>query len=194
LIWDVPSLWAPAENTAALTKEQLEALWTQLGSRQAAEAYRAIAALSHTPDETLPLLRKHVRPARADGAPPLARLIADLDADAFAVREKASRQLQSRGPAVIPALREALAANPSPEARRRMEAVLEVVGNKKPHERTTADERRVLRAVAVLERIGTPEARQMLGELAKGDAESPLTHNARAAQIRLSRRNRQDAK
>jgi hypothetical protein len=41
------------------------------------------------------------------------------------------------------------------------------------------------RAVAVLEHIGSPDARQVLGELAKGNPYAPLTQQAKAALRRL---------
>lgn len=187
LIWDVPSLWSPAMREAALTKERLDALWTQLGSDQAKEGYRAIAVLSQAPAETLPLLRKHVRPARAGDTPSVARLIADLDSEDFKVREKATEELAARGSAVRAALRAALADNPSAEAKRRMQGILEKLPTKSPHELLTADERRDLRAIAVLEQIATPEARQVLEELAKGASDAALTRQARSAKERLRR-------
>jgi hypothetical protein len=44
---------------------------------------------------------------------------------------------------------------------------------------------RALRAVEMLGRLGTPEARALLRELAGGGGESPLTRDARAALERL---------
>jgi hypothetical protein len=49
-------------------------------------------------------------------------------------------------------------------------------------------QRRALRAVAVLEQIGTPEARQVLEVLRQGPAEARLTREAKAALTRLARR------
>ena len=46
---------------------------------------------------------------------------------------------------------------------------------------------RVLRAVEVLERFGTPEARQVLEVLALGAPEMQPTHEARASLERLTR-------
>jgi hypothetical protein len=45
-----------------------------------------------------------------------------------------------------------------------------------------------LRAVAVLEQTGTPEARQVLEALRQGPAEARLTREAKAALTRLARR------
>ena len=47
---------------------------------------------------------------------------------------------------------------------------------------------RLRRAVEVLETIATPDARETLAKLAKGDAADPLTQEAREAVRRLARR------
>jgi WD40 repeat protein len=46
---------------------------------------------------------------------------------------------------------------------------------------------RSLRAIATLERIGNPAAREVLESLARGDATASVTHDAAAALLRLSR-------
>jgi WD40 repeat protein len=188
LVWDVPSLWSAGKHEAALTKEQLVALWVQLGSDQAREGYHAITVLSQAPAEAWPLIRQRVRPGQAVKAAPVSRLIANLDSEDFAAREKATRELAARGASIRPALSAALADNPSPETRRRLEALLAKLRAVKPHQMRTAEEKQALRAIAVLAEIGTPDARQLLADLAGGAAESPITRAARQAQLRLTRR------
>jgi hypothetical protein len=51
--------------------------------------------------------------------------IADLDSEQFAVREKATQELEKRGEPVLPALRQALEKQPKPEARKRLERLTE---------------------------------------------------------------------
>jgi hypothetical protein len=51
----------------------------------------------------------------------IAHWIANLDSDQFAVREKATRELQKLGESAQPALRKALEEQPKPEARKRLE-------------------------------------------------------------------------
>jgi hypothetical protein len=46
-----------------------------------------------------------------------------------------------------------------------------------------------LRAVSVLERIGTPAARRVLAELAAGDSAARLTRAAKGVLVRMGRRN-----
>jgi hypothetical protein len=80
------------------------------------------------------------------------------------------------------AVREALRGHPSPEARRRLEALLAA-----PRPGRVPEVRRHLRAVRLLEMVGTPEARQVLKKLAEGVPEARVTREARAALERLAR-------
>jgi hypothetical protein len=76
-----------------------------------------------------------------------------------------------------PALREALKKGPSAELKRRVEALLERLDDVE-----SAPERlQAFRAVEVLERIGSPAARKVLEELAKGAPHARLTREARAS-------------
>ena len=109
------------------------------------------------------------------------QLLADLDSDAFAEREAASRELIRLRYRVGPLLRKALRNKPTLEVRRRLEAIL-VEPN-----RPSIEALRTLRAIAVLERIGTPEAQRILEKLA-GGADAPETREAQAALQRLNRR------
>ncbi|HKB38490.1 MAG TPA: hypothetical protein VKD72_18755 [Gemmataceae bacterium] len=69
------------------------------------------------------------------------------------------------------------------EAHRRLTALLRWL------RRPVADPEtlRALRAVAVLEDVGTPPARKVLEALAKGSVEARLTQEAKAALARLAR-------
>lgn len=109
------------------------------------------------------------------------KLIADLDNERYEVREAASRKLPQMRCAVEPSLRRVLADKPSLELRRRVENIL--TEPKHP----AAEKLRMRRAIAVLERIGTPEARRILEKLA-GGAASPETREAQRALQRLEYR------
>jgi hypothetical protein len=69
--------------------------------------------------------RPRVEPSAPVDEARIALLIKNLDSDRFEVREKAARELEKVKDAAAPALRRALAAGPSPEARRRLEALLD---------------------------------------------------------------------
>src|SRR5262249_61660266 len=92
--------------------------------------------------------------------------------------------VEDPGERAEPALRQTLANKPTLEMRRRVQAVLEHLRGPV----TRPELLQSLRAVAVLEDIGTPEARKLLDELTKGAAESRLTREAKASLQRLERR------
>ena len=119
-------------------------------------------------------------------APPetVAPLLTDLDSGKYSVRLAAEKALRDLGVKAEPALRAALKANPTLEMRQRLEAVLETLD---PWQRLTGDALREVRAVQVLERIATPEARHILERLAQGTAPTRLNRAAQAALARLVR-------
>jgi HEAT repeat protein len=112
-------------------------------------------------------------------------LLDDLDSDRFPVRTAAEERLRDLGDGAVPALREALEGNPSAQRRRRVEAVLEALDTSGL---LAGEPLRGARAVQILERVGSPEARQALERLAGGVAPSRLTQEAKAALERLDRR------
>jgi WD40 repeat protein len=179
LIWD--ALNPNGEPAAAnLSSKELEALWTDLAGKDAAQAYRAIRALVAAPEASVPFLGQHLRPVVT---PDLARLIADLDAEAFAVRERATRELEKLGRLARPGLRQVLAGRPSPEVRRRVEGILE----KEVALSLSPEELRGRRAVEALEHIATPEARTVLEEWSRGAPALDVTAEAKAALQRLAK-------
>ena len=124
-----------------------------------------------------------MRPAASGDSKRIAGLLAQLDSDEFAVREKATQALLALGEQAESALRTALAGNSSLEVRRRVEMILEQLEPSKSLARL-----RALRAVEVLEHIGTPEAREVLEKLANGAPEARLTQEAKASLGRLAKR------
>ncbi|HZY89019.1 MAG TPA: sigma-70 family RNA polymerase sigma factor [Gemmataceae bacterium] len=176
LVWDVGRLAAEAGPRPATAQAAADA-WRALEGADAAAAYRALGVLVSAPGPALALARKALRPVPAADPKQVARLIAGLDDDAFAARERASAELAKLGEAAADGLRRALADKPSPEVRRRVTALLGRLG---------APERlRAERALEVLERVGTAEARRALGDLAAGAPGAWLTEQARAALRRL---------
>jgi hypothetical protein len=167
-----------------LPPADLTALWADLASPDAPKGQAAVWTLAAAPRDSVPFLAKHLRPAVLPDNQQLTRWIADLDSAVFADREKASRELERQGELAESRLRKALADNPSPETRRRIEALL----NKLQGPITSAETLRSIRTVEVLEHIGSPEARQLLQKLASGAAEARLTRDAKAALERLDRR------
>src|SRR5206468_9115425 len=97
----------------------------------------------------------------------------DLGSDHAEVRKRAAAGLEKLGELAIPALRSALKNSGSPEVRRQLALLLEEADPiifALPIERL-----RAARSVEILERIGSPEARDLLGHLGKGAPQAVLT-------------------
>jgi WD40 repeat protein len=180
LIWDTTGL---IPEQASAPPRDLEALWNDL-AEDAAKAYEAIWAFTAVPQQSVSFFRRHMQPAAPVDAKRLAQLIADLDSNRFEVRQQATGELRKLGEPAEPAMRDALAGQPTPEARRRLEQLTaELAGPV-----TAPDALRALRAIEVLERCATPEARRLLETLATGTPAARLTREAKASLERLSQR------
>jgi RNA polymerase sigma factor (sigma-70 family) len=182
LVWDVSTV-GKAREPSGLGSQEADQAWADLAANSQ-KAFAARWALAGAPDRAVPLLRARLQPARPADATRLRRLLADLDSDRFAVREAAYKGLEAWGELAAPAFRQALKEKPSLEVSRRIEGLLEKLRGPVTQPETL----RVLRAVAVLEDIATPEARSVLEGLAQGAPAARLTQAAKAARERLARR------
>jgi WD40 repeat protein len=184
LVWDVNALLGSRPAPAGeLSAAQLESLWAELASADARQAFDAVRRLGGAPKQGVALLAARLKPVvlPQEVANRIDRLIADLDSDIFATREEASKGLLALREVAVPALRRAAEGTPSPEVRRRANAVLAQL--KAP---TLPDETlRSVRAVEVLEHIGTADAIALLRRLTGGARGTPLTQEALAALGRL---------
>jgi hypothetical protein len=180
LVWDLAApTWPVHKPVGEPSRSKLEAMWSDLAG-DARRAYRAVRTLAETPAQTVAFLGDHLQPVTVDGKR-MERLLADLDGNEFAAREAADRELTELGDRAESMLRQALEGKPSLELRRRLQAILAGPN------RLTADSLRTLRAIAVLERIATPQARRILETLGRGAA-SRETREAKTALQRLDRR------
>jgi WD40 repeat protein len=186
IVWDLTRDKKPLPKDFKLTDKDLTASWADLGSEEGGKAYAAMRMLRADPANSVPFLKKQLRPrTERPDEKQIKQLIADLDSDDFATREKASKELEKRGEHAENNMREALAAGPSLEAKKRLERLLKPLGQDYP---LTAKQQRDVRAVRVLEQVGTPEARKLLEALTK---ESPgwwVTQAATASLERLKQR------
>jgi hypothetical protein len=182
LVWDVSAARTAATRRRDLDDKELKRLWTDLaGDAPTAEA--AGAALAAASVQAVALIKERVGPATEVPAERLRRLLADLDSPQFTARDAAVRELEKLGDRAEPALRRALEGKPSLEVRRRIESVLSSLRLVRQPELL-----RGLRAIRVLEQVGTPVARQVLQALADGTPEARLTQEAKASLQRLTRR------
>jgi HEAT repeat protein len=95
----------------------------------------------------------------------------------FKVREKAMAALVKLDGRIVPVLGKALASKPALETKQRLERVRDQV----TAFLLTGENLRACRAVELLERLGTPEARQLLQRLAEGAPGAVATSAAQAA-------------
>jgi WD40 repeat protein len=181
LVWDLAGFRIPSRPRGDPAVPA--ALWADLADADAGRAHASAWRLVLDPARAVPLLRKRLRPVPAPDAKRLHRLIAELDSDTFAVRRQARRELEQLGELAESALRAALQKKPSAEVRRQAKALLAKLDARI----TSPANLQALRAVAVLERIGSPEARAVLADLARGAADAWLTLQAKASLRRLAR-------
>jgi WD40 repeat protein len=182
MVWDVTGRRTRIGTPLERTLEKLNALWNDLRDADAARAYQAEQALLEAGDLVVPFLKERLRPAAITDSERINRLLADLDSDKFAVREKAVRELEAMGDATEPALRKVLSGKASSEVRRRVEGIL---GKLDPA--NSPEQLRAVRALEVLEGVGTRQAKELLTELAQGAPGARRTREAKAALQRLGR-------
>jgi hypothetical protein len=161
-----------------LSARDLAAAWSDLAAPDPAKAQLAVEALVLS-GQAVGFLREQLKPepVRADTRR-IAQLIKDLDDNKFAVRERASAELEKLGPAAAPALAQVLQGAASGEARRRAGRLLATV-------RSAPSLVRAQRGVEVLVRLGTADARRLLEDLAKGPPDAWLTQEARSGRQHL---------
>jgi hypothetical protein len=175
LIWDGAPFHAPEAVAGKPAPEAVSRWWDDLAAEDANKAFSIVRTMSSAPAEAIGLLRTKLEPIKDDVTKRIDKLIVDLDAKRFQQREKAMRELAEIGADAEKALEAALPKAPSIDAKRRMEALLKQLKGSPQEGRL-----RGLRAVEVLERVGTPEAIEVLKKLAGGAPEAWLTREARA--------------
>jgi HEAT repeat protein len=174
LVWDIRATKGECRTP--------EAVWADLADAGAARAYDASCVLAGSPNETVQFLKSQLHAVVAPDPQRVTRLIAALDSEQFDVRVQAARELENLGEGVVPALRKALENRPSAELRRRAEQLIEKLTSFTPAGQRLQE----LRAIEVLEWIGSAEARSLLAELAKGLPEARQTREVKAALARLA--------
>lgn len=178
--WKVSDfLKAGAAQAAHLEPVQADSLWAALSADDVAKAYDAMASLASDPAIAVTVIKKNLQPAVIEEKR-IEQLILDLDAPQFVVRENAVKELENMGSLASPFFRKALDRGPSLELRTRIERLLEKAAKLSP------GELQGLRAIEVLEQIGTSEAQKLIESLATGAEQSLFTQEAKASLIRLT--------
>jgi hypothetical protein len=172
LTWAVSRIrQAAAARPPTLTDAEMEDLWNDLAEADAFGAYRAAACLAADPARALALLRRHLEPVPAGDSKRIAALVADLSNPNAGARRKAMGELRKLGEPGYGALAQL---NDNRPAVQTLLMRLESQVN-------TPQRQRAVKAVRILERIGSPEARALVEKVAGGAAGVPLTVEAKAA-------------
>lgn len=153
--------------------------WKKLGSDDAAEAYESLLALS-VPGSIRHFGRRFEppKPLTDEAKKRTPKLISELAADEDDNWRKASDELAGYGPAIVPALKAALAKETDPDVKLRL---VVTIGRA---DVASADQARLLRTLEALEHVGTAEAVKLVQKLAQGRGEA-VTAEAKATLARM---------
>jgi RNA polymerase sigma factor (sigma-70 family) len=176
LVWDVN---LPVAKANPLAKQEWSGLWSDLKDSDAAKAWRAVWRLAAAGEEAVSLCRMQVKPVMPVSVDITNSLLTDLDSPVFAKRQAASTRLQELGVLAEKALRDRIAAQPRLELQQRIESLLKTIEQSPPQ--VDQEGLRELRVVAVLTRVQSPSAREVLQQLASGVPSAPLTRAAQSA-------------
>ncbi len=184
LVWDMARPLQPLQPSKRLAQAELDTHWKALLEPDAKKAEVAVWSLVNTAPDSVPFLKKQLPPAARPDPERVKGLLASLDSDEYELRAKAQAELERHGEFVLAELEAALKGKNSLDKQRLLEksfAAAKVAA--RPF--GTPEKMRQSRALEVLERIGSPEARQVLRDLAAGASGARLTVAARSALARL---------
>jgi len=170
-----------AQKSQAPEDPERARLWADLKEVDRAKSRHAVAELTRTPKPTVAFIATKMAPVIDAHRREVETLIKNLDSDVFAVRDRATRELEKLGEQAVPGLRAAQKDNPPAEVHVRIEQLLKRLAGPI----TQGDKLRAIRAVEVLERLGTDEAKSLLRNYASGAAGARVTEEAQDALARL---------
>lgn len=171
LVWDLSAKTVAAPASDGNPAED----WQALRGEDAQKAFAAIRRLAADPVTASKIASEHLKPAPPVNPQWVAARLRELDHPKFAERDRATRELEAAGDGVAAAVERFLAAKPSAEARQRAEKILAKIRTRGATDQTAQS----LRALEVLEWLGTAEARGLVEKLAKGAEGASLTEEAK---------------
>jgi WD40 repeat protein len=175
-------VWGLGRADDASTPET-DALWQDLANT-APLAFRSLRVLLGRPADAVALANKHLKPVLLPDEAVVLQKIRDLDNANFAARQKAQEALVRMGDPIRKLVEKVAAgAEVSAETKQRLAAILKRFETSSP----SGDRLRELRALELLERLGTKDAQDTLRRLASGAPGAFLTLEANAALLRLTR-------
>jgi len=181
-IWDVGRLYDKERRKDSFTEKDREDCWDNLANLDTAVAFETIQRLLAAPDEAVNIVRKGFKVESPLDAKHLQQLLRNLDSDNFEEREKATDELTKVADAIEPLLVKTLETGSSSEVKLRVERILESINKPKAHSL------RIQRTLEILERLGTPEALEVLEQLAAATPQTQITDDAKKTLERLRRK------
>jgi hypothetical protein len=174
---------ARALNPAAAHVDDaaLDKLWVELGGDNELRLQLVRKAFRAAPKQAVEVLGKKVQPVARDLLQRVEQHITNLDDDAFTKRDQAMKELQGLAHQFAPLLEARLKQVSAGETRNRLTFILKQMGEEKPPRSLVME----LRALTLLEEIGSPEARDLVSRLADGAPQARLTVEARTVLGRL---------
>lgn len=181
-IWKVP---APAEQPP-VKDEDLDKFWDSLATDTPADPRVPLYRLLDHPDTAVKLLSaKFVAPPPKPLDVDLPTVIRRMDAPAFSDRMAAIKKLRELGPRIAPALQDAIRTTESVEVRARAEELLEQM-KAGPKTFSSGPDLRAMRAIEVLERVASPQAKKLLQGWAEHTTNVRIANEAALALVRIA--------
>jgi hypothetical protein len=181
IVWDVKEGLIPAAERPKADKGFAQR-WETLRDGKPLDALEAISALAAAGDDGVAYLEGKLAPARKPDPARVQKLIEQLNHDDQPKRDEASQELGTLGTQVEAAVKKALAGEPTAESKRRLDELLKGMRSLWVSDRDLV---RAVRAVYVLERVGSERAVKLLKKLAEGDPAARLTREAKISLERL---------
>lgn len=169
----------PAQEPA---NKELEKHWLNLRSNPE-KAFGSLGAFIKVKANAVQFLKRKLKPSVAVKPERIRQLIQNLESKDDMKRQAASGALVKLRDEAKPYLRKALAGQISDRLCSGIKQVFIQLEKRTP----TPDELRVRRAIEILERIGSKEARLLLQKLASGSPAARQTREAQAALERLAK-------
>lgn len=168
-------------RTTPTSADAIKNLWEQLAHDDPAIAYKALHSLADAGDDSVAFLRKSLSPVPHDLASRLNDLLDKLEDKGFEVRDRATRDLLAYGKSFEPMMRLELRRSDGLERRRALLRIL----SESSEAAWDKNQLRSVRAIQVLELIGSGNAIRLLDNLGGGARGSRITEDSLAASKRL---------
>ncbi|MCZ6690495.1 MAG: WD40 repeat domain-containing protein [Planctomycetota bacterium] len=183
-LWDVRDISPPPPTVGEnLTPGEIRELLRELAQEDAIRAYVAMQTLEISAELCLPFIEGHLLATAEFDPTEVRRQVLNLNHDDFAVRERADKVLRSLGGQVEAILKKTFEAESPPEVKSRIGKILDAC--RPPYLAAPSETLRRFREIAVLERIGSEDARKILQAAAKASAGRAVREEAHLAQERM---------